>query len=413
VKRLSTLLLIITYLTGGAQSYEEVQARQVIDTSRRNSEWAMQQPYLVLVSIDGFRYDYAEKFGAKNLLDLKQTGSYASAMIPSFPSKTFPNHYTLVTGLVPSRHGIVGNEFYSKSKKEVYDKLPNQVRDGSWYRGVPIWSLAESQGMLSASFFWIGSEAEIAGYRPTYFYPYKHSTPDEYRSKQVLDWLALPEEKRPHLILMYLAMVDDTGHRFGPDSPETKAAALRADELIGHLRDELKKTGLPIYLMVTSDHGMIEVNRGVSLEDVDFKDAVVVESSTMFMVYHDNATTLGKIRKQLEKKKYIQVMDRKEIKAYSGFEDIDRVGDLNILVKPPAILLAKPTIVSGGTHGYCPVDYPEMNAIFMVEGPDIKKGFQVSKFENIHVYPFAAQLLNLKLPDNLDGKVKILAPVRQ
>ncbi len=162
--------------------------------------------YVVLVSLDGFRYDYATKYGAKNLLALAARGASApDGMIPSYPSVTFPNHYTIVTGLYPEHHGIVANTFYDPVRMETYSYTnPKTTGDGSWYSGTPLWVLAEKQGLRAASFFWPTSDAEIQGKRPSYnIGPYDDNFPAEKRAEQTLAWLQLPPEKRPHLILLY------------------------------------------------------------------------------------------------------------------------------------------------------------------------------------------------------------------
>src|SRR6202140_4082716 len=183
--------------------------------------------YVVLISLDGFRYDYATKYGAKNLLAMAARGAIApDGMLPSYPSVTFPNHYAIATGLYPDHHGIVGNSFYDPARKESYSYTnPKTSGDGSWYGGTPLWVLAEKQGMRAASFFWPTSGAEIQGKRPSYYLaPYDDNFPDEKRVEQVLAWLQLPPEKRPHLITLYYANTDHAGHSYGPEAPETGEA---------------------------------------------------------------------------------------------------------------------------------------------------------------------------------------------
>jgi len=180
-----------------------------------------QKHYVVLVSLDGFRFDYAKKYGATHLLALaKQGASAPDGMIPSYPSVTFPNHYTLVTGLYPEHHGIVAMSFYDEQRKERYSYNDTKTNgDGSWYSGTPLWVLAEKQGMRSACFFWPGSEAAIQNVRPSYYLHFDDKFPDEQRVDQVLSWLKLPEDKRPHFITLYYSNVDHAGHEYGPSAP--------------------------------------------------------------------------------------------------------------------------------------------------------------------------------------------------
>src|SRR5271167_3792636 len=187
------------------------QTSPVIDTNHPQNTQAQQaKHYVVLVSLDGFRYDYAKKYDAKNLLSFaKQGASAPDGMVPAYPSITFPNHYTLVTGLYPEHHGIVANSFYDPARKESYAYTdPKAATDGTWYGGTPLWVLAEKQGMRAASFFWPGSEAEIQGKRPSYYLTFDDKFPDEKRVDQIIAWLRLPPGQRPHFITLYYSNVD-------------------------------------------------------------------------------------------------------------------------------------------------------------------------------------------------------------
>src|ERR1700722_7492081 len=247
------------------------QAPQVIHVDNGpNSVQAQAQHYVVLDSLDGFRWDYAKRDGAKHLLGIAKEGVWApEGMMPSYLALTFPNHFTIVTGLYPEHHGLVANNFYDPEKQARFTSSdPAAVTDGIWYSGTPLWSLAESQGMRTACFFWPGSEAKIAGYRPTYYLHFDNKIDDNARIDQVLAWLHLPPADRPHFITLYYDEPDHEGHQYGPDAPETKAAVLKVDKLIGKLKQELDATKLPIDLVVVSDHGMAKVQGGwVTLDD--------------------------------------------------------------------------------------------------------------------------------------------------
>lgn len=384
-------------------TYEEFQAKQLIH-DRENSAWAQSQPYVMLVSIDGFRHDYAQKFQAENILGLAKRGVSAKRMLPSFPTKTFPNHYTLVTGQYPGTHGIVSNEFYSKSKDAWYAvKAKGSVQDSSWYGGVPLWVLAEENKMNSASLFWIGSEAPIRGSLPTYSYAYDGSVPNAFRVRQLAEWLMLPEDKRPHMILGYFSLVDDAGHRYGPDHERTKEAVLAIDSLIGELVGLIEATGLPVHLVLVSDHGMSAISRGLVLPElVDLGDSRVSYSFPP-MIYQQNAAEVKRIYEELLKTELIDVYTRETLPGYLNFHNPDRVGDLVLVTEAPTVVLPAPMGVRGGTHGFDPFNNLEMGAIFYATGPDLKQGVLVPPFENIHVYPFIARLLGLPLPTCVEG----------
>ncbi|MFT4024940.1 MAG: ectonucleotide pyrophosphatase/phosphodiesterase, partial [Flavihumibacter sp.] len=199
---MKTILLLTVFFMAGWLHAQDTS--QQITAGRENSVLQRSKPYVILISADGFRYDFAEKHHAVNLQSLAKKGIQAAYMQPSFPSLTFPNHYSIATGLYPSHHGLVDNSFYDRRRKEMYS-MSNRtmVRDAYWYGGDPLWVLAEEQQLLSASYYWVGSEAPEKSISPSYFYYYNDKTPIEQRIAAVKQWLQLPEEKRPHLICFY------------------------------------------------------------------------------------------------------------------------------------------------------------------------------------------------------------------
>ncbi len=200
------------------------------------------KPYLVLISLDGFKAEYLDRFDLPNLRRLAARGARAKAMVPVFPSLTFPNHYSLVTGLDPQRHGIVNNRFYDPARKDTYVYTEQRtVTDGSWYGGEPIWVTAESQGMVSACYFWPGSEAAIKGVRPTTFNSYTSGVTNEARVKTVLSWLDEPVERRPHMITLYFSELDEVSHTNPLEAPEVVKAAQSLDAAIGQLMDGIDR----------------------------------------------------------------------------------------------------------------------------------------------------------------------------
>lgn len=368
--------------------------------------------YLVLVSIDGFRYDYAKLYGAPHLDAMAKDGATApEGMLPSYPSVTFPNHYTIVTGLYPEHHGIVAMSFYDPARKQRYAfNDPAAVTDGSWYGGVPLWSLAERQGMRAACFFWPGSEAEIAGKRPSYYLKYDGTVPDDERVQQVVDWLKLPEQKRPHFITLYFGEVDHAGHKYGPDAPETRAAVRHVDDEIGRLREKLARLHLPIDIVVVSDHGMAKVDGGpIDLDQ--YADFSGVQSAGT-LLYPDSdagaARLYAKLRIVSDK---FQVYRRARVPADLHYSSNARIGDPVIIATGPYAIRvhAGDRDPEKGAHGYDPRIVPEMRAIFYAEGPDIRAGVRLKPFENVNLYPFLAEILGLDAPET-DGSAAVLEP---
>jgi alkaline phosphatase D len=381
-----------------------------------NSAQARTQHYVVLVSLDGFRWDYARRDDAKHLLALGKHGVWApEGMLPSYPSLTFPNHFTIVTGLYPEHHGLVANGFWDETRQERYGiGDAKAVTDGSWYSGTPLWSLAESQGMRTACFFWPGSEAKIAGFQPTYYLKFDNKIDDTARIEQVLAWLRLPEADRPHFITLYYSEPDHEGHEFGPDAAETKAAVLKVDGLVGKLKAGLDATGLSIDLVVVSDHGMAKVEGGwITLDQ--FADLTGFESVGS-LLYGKTEEDRARVYNQLKKaSSQFVVYRRRDVPPELNYSQNPREGDPVVIATgpyairahaPPAGRTDQPP--TAGAHGYDPRTLGQMKASFFAAGPDIVEGKTVQPFENVNLYPWLAHLLGLT-PPKTDGSLNVLA----
>ena len=397
--------------------YDTFLKREIVSNSLENSEETLRKPYVIMVSIDGFRYDYAEKYGAKNILALAKNGSSTTRLIPSFPSKTFPNHYTLATGLYPEHHGIVFNSFYDKSTNKNYG-ISNRkaVENGDWYGGIPIWNLAQFQGMCSASYFWVGSEANINGLHPKYYYQYDKKTPYEYRIKRVLEWLQLPEKVRPHMLTLYFSLVDTQGHKFGPDSDETKEAVLYVDQQIGALREGIKVLNLPVYLIVTADHGMAEVSHLINIHNYVNINNDKFLAGPVAMIYTKNDVETDSLFNTLSKQSNFKTYKRADVPNYLNYNDNSRIGDLVLIADPPNTIINSKSNKTEldriqGTHGYDPFENKNMGAIFYIEGPNVKRNFKLSPIENVHIYPLIAHLLGLNIVEPVDGKFDVTSSI--
>jgi predicted AlkP superfamily pyrophosphatase or phosphodiesterase len=383
-----------------------------------NSAAQQAKPYVVMVSLDGFRYDYAKKYGATHLLALGAAGAAApQGMIPAYPSVTFPNHYTLVTGLYPEHHGIVANRFYDPARQQYYSYTdPATNTDGSWYGGTPLWVLAEKQAMRSACFFWPGSEAEIDGMRPTYYLKYDDHIDDRKRIDQVIAWLRLPAAQRPHLITLYYANVDTAGHRYGPESPQTAQEVKKVDNLIGMLWTDLHQLQLPIDLIVVSDHGMEKVQGGwIDLDKYADLSSFITSGSAL---YPNSEAAAEKAYQQLKiKTDQFTVYRRRRVPAGLHYDSNAREGDPVVIANGPFLIRAhapsdgaqdQPPEV--GAHGYDPQSMKSMRAIFFAAGPDIRPGSILQPFENVNVYPLIAKILGLDTP-KVDGSLNVLSGI--
>lgn len=372
--------------------------------------------HVVLVSIDGFRYDFAEKFGAENLLKISESGIKAESLIPCYPSKTFPNHYSIITGLYPDNHGIVDNYFYDSDWEQMFSLNGKNTDNGKWFGGTPLWELANSQGLKSASYFWIGSDMNINGQSPTYFYPYNESTPNAERVNQVIEWLKLPEETRPQLITLYFSDVDTQGHEFGPDSEETKAAVLDIDAQIGRLHNEISSFDFPIDLVIVSDHGItaLDSTKGIDINELiaDNNEHIkYIPRDALLMVYLRDSSQIDQVYKELKEKELERFTThrRQDIPEHLHFGQNKRVGDILLIPNPPYSFTLPNVPIDGGTHGYDPYSVKDMHGIFYAIGPNFKKGNTLSSFENINIYPLLAEILKLDYSSvPIDGKLTIV-----
>ena len=411
VKSLTFFLFFAAPLWGAAQT----DTLQQVMPGRQNAAAQQVKPYVILISADGFRYDYAQKYGATNLLALSSQGVQAASMIPSFPSVTFPNHYTLVTGLYPSHHGLVNNTFYDKQRNDRYSmSAKDKVRDGSWYGGTPLWVLAEQQQMMAASMFWVGSEADVKGIRPSYYYHYTEKIAAEQRIETVINWLKLPEEKRPHLITFYLSEPDHAGHTYGPDAAQTIAAVKEVDATILKLTEAVKATGLPVNFIFLSDHGMTAVDRENPIAlpaAIDPDKFIIPTSGTMVDLHAKNKADIMPVYKQLKatEKDYKVYLKKNMPRKYHYRTKDDRmnhIGDILLVPEWPKVFSQrKPGM---GYHGFDPTVVKDMHATFYAWGPAFKNGLKIKSFENVHVYPLITEILGLKQTEKIDGKKKVL-----
>ncbi|MBD1396218.1 alkaline phosphatase family protein [Pontibacter sp. JH31] len=413
-------ITLICCLFVQVQAFAQADTLQRVITGRYNSASQQEKPYVILISADGFRYDYADKYQAKKLIALREQGVQAESMLPAFPSKTFPNHYSIVTGLYPASHGLINNYFYDPKRQEYYTvRDRSKVEDGSWYGGTPLWVLAEQQQMLSASFFWVGSEAPIQGVLPTYHYQYSEVIPVESRIKTVVDWLNLPEERRPHLITIYLPAVDHAGHRYGPEAPETRQAVLELDEQIRQLTEAVATTGLPVNYVFLSDHGMLHIDTENTLSlpaAIDTSKFIVSSGDVMVELHAKDKSAIRSTYKQLKKDaEDYKVYRKRNMPRYLHYGRKDdkycRIGDILLLADAPKVFHFSARKPSPGTHGYDATEVKEMHATFYAWGPAFRKGRKIPSFESVDVYPVIAEILGLRYGHKIDGSRKLVKEV--
>jgi predicted AlkP superfamily pyrophosphatase or phosphodiesterase len=375
-------------------------------------------PIVILVSFDGFRWDYDARYPAPNLRRLAARGVRAEALVPAFPSKTFPNHYTLVTGLYPGHHGIVANTLRDPATGRVGTLMrPEHAQDSRWWSGPadPLWVTIERQGMVAAAMFWPGTEAAINGVRPRYWHPFDDGYPATARIEQVLTWVDLPSAERPRLITLYFSDVDSAGHDDGPGSPETREAVSRVDGYLGALMGGLDSRGLleQVNLVVTSDHGMAATSsdRVVVVDDyVELADGEVVEINPTLGIAPRPGREDAIYGALSGAHPRLRVYRRAETPAHWHYRDHPRIPEIVGVVDEGWQILRRSALQplgaatargAGGQHGYDP-HVRSMHGIFVAAGPAFKAGVGVPAFESVHVYNALAMALDLT-PEPNDG----------
>ena len=418
MNKIKTHTLIAALLLAAGTAFGQVDTTQQINPNTKNSIEQQNKPYVILISADGFRYDYAQKYNANHILQLSEDGVRAASLIPGYPSVTFPNHYSIVTGQYPSHHGLVNNSFYDKTKAARYsmgDKA--KVADGSWYGGTPLWVLAEQQHMLAANMFWVGSEADIQGTRASYYYNFNDRMPVANRINTVTEWLNLPEERRPHFITFYLSDVDHAGHRYGPDAIQTEEAVQRVDSIIYELTEAVKTTGLPVNFVMVGDHGMTSVDREHPIplpEAIDTAKFRIPSAGTMVDIQAKDTADILPLYNTLKQTAvdydvYLKA-NVPDYLHYSAKDDrMNRIGDIILIPHWPKVFSNRTP--GQGYHGFDPIKVHDMHSIFYAWGPAFKSGVQLPSFENIHVYPLIAKILGLQITQPIDGDEMVLRPI--
>jgi predicted AlkP superfamily pyrophosphatase or phosphodiesterase len=365
--------------------------------------------YVVLVSLDAFRWDYNLIYKTPNLNRLAHDGVKADRMISSFPTNTFPNHYSIATGLYPDHHGLINNSFPAPDLGLFYrmgDRAA--VENPSFYGGEPVWVTAEKQGARSASFFWVGSEAPVGGIHPSYWKKYDGTVTFEARIDTVIKWLGYPSEKRPELVTLYFDEPDATSHDFGPVSPETGKVVARLDSLVGVLRAKL--ASLPdakkINLIILSDHGMAPVTsqRYINIKDlVPNRMIASISGSNPVFLINPAAGKGDSILFLINKSKGVKAWKKSDVPEKWHYGTNPRIPDIVVVADSSWSIGTRPdgTSIKGGTHGYDNFN-PDLFSIFYAAGPSFKKNYKFPELNNVDVYNLVCRILDLT-PAKNDG----------
>lgn len=373
------------------------------------------KPTVILLSLDGFRADYLEKYPSPILNKLAREGVRARWMIPSFPSKTFPNHYTMATGLYPEHHGIVENNIYDFGAVFTLNKR-EEVENPRWWLGEPIWVTAQKQKQIAASYFFPGTETAIQGVKPTFYRAFNGKVPNEMRVDKLLAWFDLPVEKRPTMMTLYFSDVDDAGHEFSPDAEETKYAVANVDRLVGNLYDGLKQRKIAdkVNLIIVSDHGMATVNQSnvVNLEDYfDLKDAEQILWTGEIVQIFPLENKLEEIAAKLKSVANATCWKKSEIPERFHYNEGNRIAPIVCSANEGWVLTNTERFEEAkkregferphGAHGY-DNQLESMRALFIAHGAAFKRKQIAEPFANVEIYNLMCRILGLT-PAKNDG----------
>ncbi len=380
------------------------------------------EPPLILISLDGFRWDYCEKFPAEavTLRALRDAGVAARGLIPVFPSNTFPNHYTIVTGLYPANHGIVNNEFFDPTHGMFFRYFqPASVGDARWWGGEPVWVTAIKQGRKAATSLWVGSEAAVAGVRPTFWKNYDYKIPFEQRLAELAGWLRLPAAERPAFVAFYLEETNSAGHRFGPDTPEVAAAVKLLDGRIASLLARLRADGTEPNLMIVSDHGMTatSLTRTVILDDLVDLKTVQLDAEGSALALRPLQDNTAEILRAFRDVPHVKAYRAEDLPAHLRFRGNPRIAPVWVLPEEGWHVGTRASIARlrtrypekgylGGDHGYDP-NRASMRGMFIAHGPAFRRGVALPETESVHLYNLMCAVLHLKPAPN-DGDDRLV-----
>ena len=380
----------------------------VLSGFRKNNRKPFRK-YVVLVSLDAFRWDYDKLYNTPNLNKLALDGVKADRLIPAFPTKTFPNHYTIATGLYPDHHGLVENSFPAPDLGLFYrmgDRAA--VENPLFYGGEPVWVTAEKQGVISASFFWVGSEAPIGGMHPTYWKRYNESVTYGERIDTVIKWLNYPLSKRPELITLYFDEPDLTSHDFGPVSAETGKVVHSLDSIIGEIR--LKLSALPdakkINLILLSDHGMgpVSPDKYINIREVvPGRMIASISGGNPVYLINPSAGKKDSVLSLLNSVKGMKAWSKSQVPPKWHYGTNQRIPEIVIVADSSWSIGTRPdaSSIKGGAHGYDNSN-SDMLSIFYAAGPSFKKGYKVKELNNTDIYNLICRILDI-IPAKNDG----------
>ena len=367
--------------------------------------------YVLVISFDGFRYDYLDRGISPNLKKFADNGVRATSFKPIFPTKTFPSHISIMTGLKAGNHGIIANSFIDPHTSETYKVGSEATKESKWYQGEFFWETASKNGIRAASYFWPGSEINYKERRPHYVEPYEHKRPYEERVAGVVEWLMLPENLRPRFITLYFDATDSYGHEFGTESDSLNYSINMLDNIFGILLNKLDIAGWlnKLNIIVVSDHGMINVDndKNIAIESLINTDEVIIQNHGPFaMIDPIDPTTKDKIYSQLAKSKNFKTYKKEDLPSRYGLKHNPKVSELYLIAKPGTVFTLEGKNYSAiAAHGW-DNEALDMHGIFLAGGPMFKENLKIGMIDALDVFPLLCEMYGIKPSRKVDGNIE-------
>jgi predicted AlkP superfamily pyrophosphatase or phosphodiesterase len=412
-KAFSVLFLSVLFV----QTHSSVTGKEATPLGGVGISTQAERVPLLLVGIDGFKYSYLERAETPTFDRLISKGVKAESLIPVFPSKTFPNMYSIATGLHPENSGIVSNTMYDPIMDQHFSMgNRNAVMDGRWWGGEPIWVTAERQGLRTGTMFWVGSEAKIKGIQPTHWHLYDGRVSHEERINHVVNWFTADEPTQ--FAAVYFSDPDSAGHSHGAYSDEVVEAVKKMDRTMAQLIERLTEAGIypGINILVVSDHGMVDLSEEKVIfldEIIDLDHVEVIDWTPVAMIRPSEGRRMEVYQQLKAAEGNYKVYLREDLPEEYRLKNHHRVPEIVMVADISYTISSRPFFDSRGvlsaSHGYDHRE-PAMHGIFFGKGPSLKEGFKMESFQLVHLYELMTNLLGIK-PASNDGDFEILKPV--
>jgi len=369
---------------------------------------------LLLISFDGFRWDYDQDVETPNFDQLVRDGVKAKYITPPMLTMTSPSHFTTITGRWVEDHGVVHNMMYNATTNGKVGHKATLKRSEWWDNGaLPLWITAQNQGLKTASFFFPGGGVTYGGQAVDRSLVEEQGHPDDNETEwrenidTVMNWFSQEEFD---FVTLYFGEPDNVGHAVGPDHPDRKEIISQIDRTIGYLREAIDRHHLnsSLNVIISSDHGMTTVKKRPQVDEIILNKYVNLIRLNSFELLDYGGYGILTPRKGKEQEVFDALSKAPNLTVYKK-EEIPESFHLakNVRIQPIMIIADLGfnlnsrfiVYVNKGDHGYHN-DHMDMKTIFRAFGPDFKKNYLTEPFDSIHIYPLMCKLLQINPAPN-------------